>query len=86
VGEEFPTEGTGEAVVFLAHIERGFGVPAGDFFRSLLYFYRIEVVHLVPNAITIIPSFIHLFQGLPRDSTALPLVAALLQAEDDRQI
>jgi hypothetical protein len=30
-GEEFPTEGTGETVVFLTHIERGFGVPAGDF-------------------------------------------------------
>jgi hypothetical protein len=28
-GEEFPTEGTGETLVFLAHIERGFGVPAG---------------------------------------------------------
>jgi hypothetical protein len=44
-------KGTGEAVVFLAHIKRGFGVPAGDFFHGLLYFYRIKVVHLVPNAI-----------------------------------
>jgi hypothetical protein len=33
-GEEFPTEGTGETVIFLAHIERGFGVPAGDFLRD----------------------------------------------------
>jgi hypothetical protein len=33
-GEAFPTEGTGENVVFLAHIERGFGVPAGDFLVS----------------------------------------------------
>jgi hypothetical protein len=32
----FPTEETGESVIFLAHIERGFGVPAGDFFRGLL--------------------------------------------------
>jgi hypothetical protein len=46
-GEEFPTEGTGETIVFLAHIERGFGVPAGNFLRSLLYFYRVELVHLV---------------------------------------
>jgi hypothetical protein len=28
VGEVFPTEGTGEAVVFLECIERGFGVLA----------------------------------------------------------
>jgi hypothetical protein len=33
-GEEFPTERTGETVIFLAHIERGFGVPAGDFLRD----------------------------------------------------
>jgi hypothetical protein len=36
MGEEFPTEGTGEAIVFLAHIERGFGVPVGDFMCGLL--------------------------------------------------
>jgi hypothetical protein len=63
VGEEFPTEGTGETVAFLAHIERGFGVLAGDFFCGLLFFYRIELVHLVPNAITIISSFIHLCEA-----------------------
>jgi hypothetical protein len=60
VGKEFPTKGTGEAIVFLAHIECEFGVPAGDFFHEILYFYRIEVVHLIPNPITIISSFIHL--------------------------
>jgi hypothetical protein len=63
VGEEFSTEGTGETVVFLAHIERGFGVPAGDFLCGLLYFYRIELVHLVPNSITIISTFIHLCEA-----------------------
>jgi hypothetical protein len=44
-GEEFPTEGIGETVVFL---------------RGLLHFYRIELVHLAPNLITIIFTFIHL--------------------------
>jgi hypothetical protein len=39
VGEEFPTEGTGETVIFLAHIECGFRVPVGNFFRGLLFFY-----------------------------------------------
>jgi hypothetical protein len=60
VDEEFPTEGTGETVVFLAHIERRFGVPLGDFLSGLLFFYRIELVHLVPNSVTIISTFIHL--------------------------
>jgi hypothetical protein len=59
-GEEFPTEGIGETVVFLAHLERGFDVPASDFFCDLLYFYRMKLVHLVPNSITIISTSIHL--------------------------
>jgi hypothetical protein len=62
-GEEFPTEGTGETVIFLTHIERGFGVPTGSFLHSLLFYYRIELVHLVPNSITIISTFIHLCEA-----------------------
>jgi hypothetical protein len=62
-GEAFPTEGTGETVVFIAHIERGFGVPAGDFLCGLLQFCRIELVHLAPNSITIIATFIHLCEA-----------------------
>jgi hypothetical protein len=56
-------EGTGETVVFLAHIELGFGVPAGDFLHGLLHFYRIELVHLAPNSITIISTFVHLCEA-----------------------
>jgi hypothetical protein len=56
----FPTEGTSETVVFIAHIERRFGIPVGDFLRGLLQFYRIELVHLAPNSITIIVTFIYL--------------------------
>jgi hypothetical protein len=56
-------EGTGEIVVFLAHIKRGFGVPAGDFLRGLLHFYRIELVHLAPNSITIISTFVHIYES-----------------------
>jgi hypothetical protein len=63
VGEEFPMEGTGETVVSLAHIESGFGIPAGDFLHWLLHFYRIELVHLAPNSITIISTFIHLCEA-----------------------
>jgi hypothetical protein len=62
-GEEFPMEETGETVVFLAHIKREFEVLAGNFFCGLLFFYRIELVHLVPNSITIISTFIHLCEA-----------------------
>jgi hypothetical protein len=48
-GEAFWTEGTGETVVYIAHIERGFGVPAGDFLRGLLQFYQIELVQMRPT-------------------------------------
>jgi hypothetical protein len=36
---------------------------AGDFMRGLLHFYRIELVHLVPNSITIISTFVHLYEA-----------------------
>jgi hypothetical protein len=62
-GEEFLMEGSGETVVFLAHIKRGFGVPAGGFLRGLLHFYRIELVHLAPNSITIISTFVHIYEA-----------------------
>jgi hypothetical protein len=62
-GEEFPTEGTVETVVFVAHIKRGFSVPAGDFLCGLLHFYRIELVHLAPNLITTISTFVHLCEA-----------------------
>jgi hypothetical protein len=63
-GEAFPTEGTSETVVFIAHIERRFGVPVGDFLRGLLQFYQIQLVHLAPNSITIIATFLHLCEAL----------------------
>jgi hypothetical protein len=59
-GEAFTTEDTGESVIFIAHIDRRFSVPAGDFLRGLLQFYCIELVYLAPNSITIIATFIHL--------------------------
>jgi hypothetical protein len=62
-GEEFPKEGIGETIIFLAHIERGFGVPAGNFLRVVLHFYHIELVHLAPNLITIISTFVHLCEA-----------------------
>jgi hypothetical protein len=31
----------------------------GDFFCGLLYYYQLELVHLVPNSITVVSTFIH---------------------------
>jgi hypothetical protein len=56
-------EGTSETVIFLAHMKRGFDVLAGDFLRELLHFYRIKLVHLAPNSITIISTFVHLCEA-----------------------
>lgn len=67
-GQEFPTEDKTEAVIFAAFFERGFRIPTGDFFRGLLGYYKIELVHLNPNSILDIAVFIHLwdaFLGIP---------------------
>jgi hypothetical protein len=34
-------------------------LPAGHSFRGLLYYYRLELVHLVPNSVTVVSTFIH---------------------------
>jgi hypothetical protein len=59
VGEEFPTKDVKEQVVFASYFERGFNLPVGDFFHGLLYYYKLELVHLVPNSITVVSTFIH---------------------------
>jgi hypothetical protein len=59
IGEEFSSEDIKEQVVFASFFERGFNLPVGDFFRGLLYYYRLELVHLVPDSITIVSTVIH---------------------------
>jgi hypothetical protein len=61
--QEFMTEETNETIIFFTNIKRGFDVPVGDFLRGLLHFYRIKLVHLVPNSITIISTFVHLYEA-----------------------
>jgi hypothetical protein len=58
-GEQFSSENVKEQVVFASFFERSFNLPAGDFFRGLLYYYQLELVHLVPNSITVVSTFIH---------------------------
>jgi hypothetical protein len=67
-GEDFPSEDVKEHVVFDSFFERGFKLPVGDFFHSLLYYYRLELVHLVSNSITVVSTFIHFceaYLGIP---------------------
>ena len=49
-----------ETVVFRSFYEKGFALPAGAFFRGLLFFYGLEVTHLKPNSVAQIAIFIHL--------------------------
>jgi hypothetical protein len=65
-GEEFPSEDVKEKVVFASFFERGFNLQARDFFRGLLYYYRLELVHLVPNSVTVVSTFIHFCEAYLR--------------------
>jgi hypothetical protein len=58
-GEESPSEDVKEQVVFASFFKHGLNLLAGDFFRVLLYYYGLELVHLVPNSITVVSTFIH---------------------------
>ena len=40
-----PTPEAGERVVFVAHFERGFGLPASPFFRAFLNRFRLQPHH-----------------------------------------
>src|SRR6266540_5855149 len=62
-GEAFPTANTGEIVVFEPLFYCGFFVPTNRFFRGLLNFYKIELVHLNPNSILHISAFIYLCEA-----------------------
>jgi hypothetical protein len=57
--EQFPTKDIKEQIIFASFFERGFNLPEGDFFRGLLYYYKLELVHFVPNSITVVSTFIH---------------------------
>jgi hypothetical protein len=62
-GEQFPSEDVKEQVVFSSFFECGFNLPVGDFFRGLLYYYQLELVHLIPNSITVVSTFIHFYEA-----------------------
>ncbi|KAK1677437.1 hypothetical protein QYE76_038285 [Lolium multiflorum] len=57
-GDEIePVLQPGEHVVFLAHFEHSFGLPASPFFRKFLDFYELQPHHLPGNAIFYLSCF-----------------------------
>ena len=61
--EREPAPHPDEVVVFTAHFERGFGLPASDFFRRFLDFYELQPHHLPANAIFYLSSFVSFMEG-----------------------
>ncbi|KAM0901262.1 hypothetical protein ACQ4PT_020094 [Festuca glaucescens] len=61
--EREPVPNPDEVVVFTAHFERGFGLPASDFFWRFLDFYELQPHHLPANAIFYLSSFVSFMEG-----------------------
>ena len=61
--ELVPVPRPGERVVFLAHFDRGFGLPVSKFFRDFLNFYRLQPHHLGANAVMLLSAFVTLCEG-----------------------
>ena len=53
----------GECVIFLAHFERGFGLPASDFMKSFLARFGLQPHHLTANAFTTVSAFVSFAEG-----------------------
>lgn len=52
-----------ETVTFALFVERGFAVPSSAFFRGILEFYSLQLVHLDPNSVLHIAIFVHLCEA-----------------------
>jgi hypothetical protein len=61
--EREPAPNPGEVVVFTAHLWHGLGLPASDFFRRFLDFYRLQPHHLPGNAVFYLSSFVAFMEG-----------------------
>ena len=61
--ETAPSLRKGEYVVFIAHFERGFGLPASAFFRNFLRNFGLQPHHLPANAITTLSAFVAFTEG-----------------------
>jgi hypothetical protein len=52
-----------ERVIFISHFERGFTLPASDFFRDFLDNYGLQPHHLPANAVIILSAFAAFCEG-----------------------
>jgi hypothetical protein len=55
-GEHFPSEDVKEQVIFSSFFECGFNLPT---YPDVLYYYLLELVHLVLNSITVVSTSTH---------------------------
>jgi hypothetical protein len=46
-----PLPRTGQFVIFMSFLDRGFAVPSSDFLRQLLAFYNIKIYDLRPHSV-----------------------------------
>ena len=53
----------GEYVVFVAHFERGFGLPLSDFSKRFFRKFGLQPHHLPANAITTLSAYISFSEG-----------------------
>jgi hypothetical protein len=58
-----PAPEPSERVVFIAHFERGFGLPASDFFRDFLDTYDLQPHHIPANVVMILSAFATFCEG-----------------------
>ena len=52
-----------EQVVFRSHFLRSFGLPVSGFLRSFLDFNNLQPHHLMPNAVTLLSTFVTACEG-----------------------
>jgi hypothetical protein len=58
-----PAPEAGERVVFISLFERGFALPASDFFRDFLDTYGLQPHYLPANAVMILSAFAAFCEG-----------------------
>jgi hypothetical protein len=52
-----------EIVMLKSHIDRGLSLSPSYFLKSMLHHYELQIHHIAPNSMTIIPGFVALCEG-----------------------
>lgn len=52
-----------DTVTFACFVERGLVIPTSEFFRGVLDYYSLQLVHLNPNSIMHISIFVYLCEA-----------------------